>query len=74
MVYETDLFPEWVPFCDDCQNLKTIPKASKIVRIGFSLPIISKREGLMFGQGVDRIDHSDSVAIYCESITGSQAL
>ena len=72
MIYEVDLFPEWVPFCNECENIKTIPVASKIVKISFSVPIISKREAFLYGQGVDRIEHSNSVMVYCEAVTGNE--
>ena len=50
--------------------MKTIPHASKIVKIAFDLPFISRRECFLFGQGIDRIDESNSVAIYTKGITG----
>ena len=70
MVYEVDLFPEWVPFCHESSTIKTIPQASKIVKICFDLPFISRRECFIYGQGIDRIDETSGVVIYTEGVTG----
>lgn len=55
MVYEVELFPKWVPFCKEAETIKSIPNAQKIAKVAFDIPLLSRKEGFLFGQGIDRI-------------------
>ncbi|KRX08843.1 hypothetical protein PPERSA_08947 [Pseudocohnilembus persalinus] len=42
--------------------------SQKVVYVKFKLPVISDREGYLYGIGVDRLEKDDSIVIFIESI------
>ena len=54
LIYEIELFKNWVPFCSTSSTLKKVKRAEKVVYIKLALPILSDREAFLDGFGVDR--------------------
>ena len=54
LLYEVNLYNQFVPFCKVSKNIKNITRNSKISYSKFKLPIISNREGFFTGFGYDR--------------------
>ena len=44
MVYEEDLYTEWVPFCCESKIIKEVSPKHKLVFVKFGFPYISTRE------------------------------
>lgn len=74
MIYETSLYKDWIPFCGESKDIKTVGNAAKVAYLKFNLPFISDREGYFYGQGIDRMSSHGSVIVYCEGITENKAM
>lgn len=68
IIYEIELYKDWLPFCNNSANLKTVDDACKIVYLKSSPPFISDREAYVHGMGVDRLKQDGSIYIIGRSI------
>ncbi|CAK76300.1 unnamed protein product (macronuclear) [Paramecium tetraurelia] len=68
LIYQTELFNNWVPFCKVSKGLKTPGLGHKICYIMMDLPVLSNREAYIRGYGVDKLEQSKSFLICCQTI------
>jgi hypothetical protein len=68
LIYEIELFKNWVPFCEESATLKHIGLAQKVVYLKLGLPYVSHRESYLDGFGIDRLRENGTVVIVCKSI------
>lgn len=74
LIYEIELFKNWVPFCDESFTIKKVKRAEKLAYIKVGLPIISDRDGYIDGMGIDRLDVDETIVICCKTIHHSNQL
>jgi len=74
LIYEIELFKNWVPFCDKSYTIKKIKRAEKVVYLKLGLPILSDREAYMDGFGVDRLDENGTILIICKTIHNNEEM
>jgi ribosome-associated toxin RatA of RatAB toxin-antitoxin module len=55
LVNETDLYNHYVPFCARSHCVKEINRQTKVVSGEMNFPVISNREALFVGEGIDRL-------------------
>lgn len=69
LLYEIDLYSEWVPFLTQSEQLKSIHRASKVVYIKTSLPPpLADRDAFLYGIGVDYSVEDGSIMILAKSL------
>lgn len=68
LIYETELYPVWFPFCKSSTIVKQPDKATKIVHIHSSPPVISDREICAKGWGVNNFNYDGTVYVLSHSI------
>jgi hypothetical protein len=68
IIYEIELFKNWVPFCDVSKTIKQVGIADKVVYIKLGLPVLSDREGYLHGFGIDRLEEHGSIVIICKTL------
>ena len=68
VIYEIDLFKNWVPFCDESKTIKKINKAEKVAYFSVSMPLFATRESYLRGMGVNRMKYDGSLWIIGNSI------
>ncbi|CAD8209303.1 unnamed protein product [Paramecium pentaurelia] len=68
LIYETELYPQWFPFCKDSKTILQPDKATKILHMHSSPPVISDRELCVKGWGVNNLEYDGSVLILSHSI------
>jgi len=72
LIYETDSYPTWMPFCVDSEVLQSISRSRKVVRISSSVGPY-KREVCMEGYGANLLLKEGAVMIVCKSLEDSKA-
>ena len=69
MIYETDLYDLWFPFCKKSFDFMQLGKASKIAFQEMFMPFpLSNRECIMYGKGANRIYHNGTVLVTAQSL------
>lgn len=68
LVYEVDLYKEWMPFCQSGTDLKNCTKYDRIAEFDLHVPFINDRGAFCYGIGVNRLDHNDTILIVSKSI------
>jgi hypothetical protein len=68
LLYETAFYPKWFPFCSHSDMLVQPGKAKKLVYMVSSLPVISDRDFLIYGFGVNRLKENNSILMLVRSI------
>jgi ribosome-associated toxin RatA of RatAB toxin-antitoxin module len=61
LVYEIELYPEWMPFATQGRTLKWIDRGSKVCYLKMYCPFISDREMYVYGAGIDRLKNSNKI-------------
>lgn len=56
LFYETDLFPKIIPFCEDSTPIAQLSRARKMFHMVYNAPILSKRDAIMLGYGIDKLE------------------
>ncbi|CAD8111055.1 unnamed protein product [Paramecium sonneborni] len=72
LITEVELFSEYVPFCNYATTLKTLSKTQKVCSSQLYFPVISNRETIFLGQGIDRLDENGTILFLCKSIDQDQ--
>lgn len=62
LVYETDLYPDWVPFCRTCRTVERVSKSKKIIFSEFDVVKIAKRAICLVGYGYNLL-HTDGIVM-----------
>jgi ribosome-associated toxin RatA of RatAB toxin-antitoxin module len=55
LVNETELYNNYVPFCANSHCVKDINRLTKVVSGEMNFPVITNREALFVGEGIDRL-------------------
>jgi hypothetical protein len=74
LVYETAYYPKWFPFCSHTETLKQPDKAKKLIYMVSSFPMISDRDFLVYGFGVNRLKDNRSILILVKSVEDNTGL
>lgn len=68
IIYEVNYYKKWYPFCSVSETLFQPGKAKKCVYMVVEIPIISNRDFLVYGFGVNRIKECGKVLVLCRGI------
>ena len=68
VIFEIDLFNNWVPFCKESSTIKIISKTEKVAYFNMSLPLFSTRESYLRGMGINKLDKDGSIWIIGNSV------
>lgn len=68
LVYETELYPDWVPFCNQCQTVKRISKSRKVIYSEFDVVKIAKRAVCLEGYGINLLNTDGAVMVISKSV------
>ncbi len=74
LIYETGMYPKWFPFCSNSEILKQPDKAKKLIYMLSNFPIISDRDFLVYGFGVNRIKENRTILLIVRSIDEESGL
>ena len=69
MIYQVNLYNNWVPFCHYAENLYDISPLEKICYLKLKIPFLTERYAYFYGMGIDRIEENGSIIIYGEGIS-----
>ena len=72
LLYETDLYPTWVPFCKRAHTLAELSLVRKLVYEYFSLPLIADRELMLYGYGVNALSDQGLLVVVAQSVSGEE--
>ncbi|CAK86658.1 unnamed protein product (macronuclear) [Paramecium tetraurelia] len=72
LITEVELFSQYVPFCNHAATLKTLSKTQKVCLSQLYFPVISNRETIFLGQGIDRLEENGTIVFLCKSIDQDQ--
>ncbi|CAD8177057.1 unnamed protein product [Paramecium octaurelia] len=72
LITEVELFSEYVPFCNYATTIKLLSKTQKVCVSQLYFPVISNRETVFFGQGIDRLEENGTIVFLCKSIDQDQ--
>ncbi len=68
LIYEVEFYTKWFPFCTASNCTLQTGKAKKICHMVSSFPVISNRDFLIYGFGVNRLKENNTMLILCKSI------
>jgi len=69
LIYEIDLWDQWVPFLKKPVELKQIHRAAKMVYIDIGLPFpLADRNAHIYGTGIDRLKENGTILIMSRGI------
>jgi hypothetical protein len=68
LVYETACYPKWFPFMVHSELSHQPGKAKKVVYMQSNIPIISNRDFLIYGFGVNKIKENRTLLVCVKSI------
>jgi hypothetical protein len=68
LINETDLYPQYVPFCTSASCLKHINRSIRIATSMMYFPLIPNRETFFVGEAIDRLDEGGSFILMARSI------
>lgn len=68
LIYEVEFYPKWFPFCSHSNCISQQGKAKKVVHMVSNFPVISDRDFLVYGFGVNRLKENNSILLLVRSI------
>ncbi len=68
IIYEIENYKKWCPFTKISENINQIGKAKKIAYFIVNIPIITNRDFLIYGFGINRIKENGTVLLLSRSI------
>ena len=68
LLYEVEFYTKWFPFCSYSNCSLQPGKAKKVCHMVSSFPVISDRDFLIYGFGVNRLKENNTMLILCKSI------
>ena len=69
LLYELDLYHNFVPFCSESKELEKLGRTFKLGYLKFNIgPFFLKREAIITGFGWDRLFHKGYIAIDVKSV------
>ncbi|OMJ70342.1 hypothetical protein SteCoe_31696 [Stentor coeruleus] len=72
LIYESDLYHNWVPFCKKSYTVANLSKSKKIVTQEYHVKLIAKRHTCLYGFGVNMLSTKGCVVIYSRSCDQEQ--
>jgi hypothetical protein len=73
LIYEIDMWDQWVPFLKKPNELKHVHRAAKVVHIDIGLPFpLADRNAHIYGTGVNRLDENGTILIMARGIDEDQ--
>ncbi|CAG9315410.1 unnamed protein product [Blepharisma stoltei] len=67
LMYETDLYPLWIPFCKKTTLVKKIARSRKVILQYYNVAGIAKRETCLYGYGADLLKSDGCIMIVSNS-------
>ena len=67
LVYEVDLYPNWVPFCKKAYTVAKVSKTRKILVQEFHVRLAPQRHSCVYGYGANLLLSHGAVVIYSKS-------
>lgn len=74
LIYEVEFYNKWFPFCKTSNCLIQPGKARKLVYLVNAIPIISDRDFLIYGFGVNRMQDNNTMLLLCKSIDAESGI
>lgn len=71
LIYETDLYPDWIPFCKTCKMIERVSKSKKIIFTEFDVAKVAKRSACLVGYGFNLLNTDGLVMIVSKSVNNS---
>ena len=68
LVYETELYPDWVPFCRSCKMVERVSRSKKIIFSEFDVVKVAKRAVCLVGYGYNLLNTDGLVMIVSKSV------
>lgn len=68
LIYEVQIYPKWFPFTSHTETLLQVGKAKKLIYMINDIPILSDRDFLVYGFGINRIAENKTIYLLCKSI------
>lgn len=68
LLYESDYYNKWIPFCNKSECPHQPEKAKKVVYLVTHVPFIKERDFLVYGFGVNRLKDNRSIVLLLKSI------
>jgi hypothetical protein len=72
LLYETDLYPTWVPFCRRARTIAELSRARKLIYEFFSLPLVADREMVLYCYGVNALLEQGTLIVVAQSVLEDQ--
>ena len=74
LIYEAEIYPKWFPFTSHSETVIQVGKARKLIYMINDIPILSNRDFLVYGFGINRIAENNSIYLLCKSIDESSGI
>lgn len=74
LIYETELYTRWLPFCRHSNLIKDEDKCTKITQLIEEVPIVTDREVLLIGMGIDRMKINSTFLITAKTVDKNKAI
>ncbi len=68
LIYEVEYYPKWFPFNSSTNCLVQPGKAKKLIHMVSNLPVISDRDFLVYGFGINRMKENGTIMLLCRSV------
>lgn len=72
LLYETDLFPTWVPFCRRAHTVAELSLVKKVIYEYFRLPLMADRDVVLHGYGVNALQEQGTLVVVAQSVREGQ--
>lgn len=63
LIYEIDLYNTWMPFCSEARVIASLSHTRRVVYQKFNMPVISDRECVLYGYGVNLIKSRNCIFV-----------
>ena len=67
-IFDHNCYKNWMPFCYASNTVKQISHSEKIIQFTQNFPVLSKRENIMHGFGINRVNIDNTIIIIAYSI------
>jgi hypothetical protein len=74
LIYEVDIYPKWFPFTSHAETVLQVGKAKKLIYMINDIPVLSNRDFLVYGFGINRIKENKTIYLLCKSIDESSGI
>jgi len=74
LIYENQFYPMWFPFSKSAETILQPAQASKVIYMVSSFPVVSNRDFLVYGYGVNCLRDEGSIYLLVKSIEENSGL